>query len=68
MYDLVQARDSDQMNTKQLSRVALTPRSVEAFNRSGVLPAELAVPHVGQFMDGREKSPELAHIKLEAAH
>jgi hypothetical protein len=45
----------------------MTPRSVEAFKRTGVLPQEIIYPTLQMFQDPRDKSPEIAKIKLNAA-
>jgi hypothetical protein len=45
----------------------MTPRSVEAFKRTGVLPQEILYPTLQMFTDPMDKSPEIAQIKLQAA-
>ena len=44
-----------------------SPRSVEAFNRSGVLIQELEYPTLAMFSNPRDTSPKVAQIKLEVA-
>jgi len=57
--------DQSQIDQKFLTVTRLTPRSQEAFRRSGILPMEIVYPTLDDFKDA--EAPELALIRLKAA-
>ena len=52
--------DQSQVDSNFVRKTRLTPRSVEAFRRSGILPSDIVYPCL-------EDNSELAHIRLKAA-
>lgn len=55
------------MQMKEFKRMQFSPRSLEAFKRSGVLLQELVYPTLDMFADARNRSPDIANVKLEVA-
>ena len=66
MVDIYNQKDQANFTLNNIRRVGYTPRSLEAFNRSGVLPEELVAPTLDQFLS-QKVDPEVAKIKFQLA-
>ena len=64
--DIYNQKDQPHFTLNNIRRVSYTPRSIEAFNRSGVLPEELVAPSFDKFLSPKV-DPEIAKIKFQLA-
>jgi len=65
--DIIQDPDQQKFDEKCFRNANFTPRSDEAFKRSGLLPEDFISPKIEHFYDAKEKDPEIAQIKLRKA-